>query len=77
MNSVVILICSLTMAPGDCNVATALDVLNAGEARTVASCGLQAQATLARTAVKPDPDREYAKVECGGRFGAAPPPPPQ
>jgi hypothetical protein len=67
MLSVVILICSLSMSPGECHDYNALQILSGGEARTLAGCGFQAQETLARSAIQPMPEREYAKIECAPR----------
>lgn len=67
MFSVVILICSLSMSPGECHDFNALQILSAGEARSWVACGFQAQEALARSAIQPAPEREYAKVECAPR----------
>jgi hypothetical protein len=67
MFSVVILICSLSMSPGECHDYNALQTLSGGEARTWAACGFQAQEALARSAIQPTPEREYAKIECAPR----------
>jgi hypothetical protein len=64
MLSVTVLICSIATTPADCKDFTALQVVSGGEARTVAVCGAQAQEALARAAIKPAPEREYAKVQC-------------
>lgn len=64
MLSVVVLICSIATSPADCRDLTALQVVSGGEARTVASGAAHAQESLARAAIKPAPDREYAKVQC-------------
>lgn len=64
MLSVIILICSLSTSPADCNDANALEVMNGGEASTVAACTIKAQQALAKVSVRPVPGREYAKVRC-------------
>ncbi|PPQ37133.1 hypothetical protein SAMN06265338_101328 [Rhodoblastus acidophilus] len=64
MLSIVILICSIATAPADCRETNALQVVNGGQARTANNCGALAQEALARNALKPAPDREYAKVAC-------------
>ncbi len=64
MLTVVILICSISTPPGDCDAAHALEMLNIGVVRSLAACGVQAQAVLARSAIKPVPEREYVKVRC-------------
>ena len=64
MLSVVVLICSLTIAPQDCTSANAVATLRGGEANTPMSCGTELQAMLGRSAIKPDPEKEYAKIVC-------------
>lgn len=64
MLSIVILICSISTAPRDCDSSRALATLHGGNAVSTRNCGVQAQAFLSRSALKPDPDREYAKIEC-------------
>jgi len=61
---VVVLICSVATAPVDCRDLTAIQVISGGEARTPGNCGALAQEAIARAAIKPEPDREYAKVQC-------------
>jgi hypothetical protein len=64
MLAVVVLICSIATTPDDCRDLTALQVVSGGQARTVASCAAKAQESLARAAIKPATEREYAKVQC-------------
>jgi hypothetical protein len=64
MLSVIVLICSISTQPSDCGASRALQSLSGGEARSFQACGLQAQAILASSALKPAPEREYAKIEC-------------
>jgi hypothetical protein len=64
MLNVVVLICSLSTQPQDCTSASALATLRGGDANTPMSCGLEAQAMLGRSALKPTPGEEYAKIEC-------------
>ena len=64
MLSVVILICSLSISPHDCNDSNAREVVSGGEARTIAACTIIAQQTLTRVSVSPAPGREYIKVQC-------------
>jgi hypothetical protein len=64
MISVLILICSISTPPQNCDSSSALATLRGGKTASVASCGVEAQVFLARSALKPDPAREYAKIEC-------------
>ena len=64
MLSVVVLICSLSTQPQDCTASSALATMRGGEVNTPMSCGFEAQAMLGRSAIKPTPGQEYAKIEC-------------
>ncbi len=64
MLSVIVLICSLSTQPQDCDASSARMTLQGGETASVMSCGMEAQAMLGRSALKPDLGREYAKIEC-------------
>ena len=64
MLSVVILICSISTQPQNCDSSNALATLHGGQAASSMSCGMEAQAFLGRSALRPDPVREYAKIEC-------------
>jgi hypothetical protein len=67
MLSVVVLICSISTQPQVCTESSALATLHGGEVNNVVSCGLEAQAMLGRSALKPTPGQEYAKIECQPR----------
>jgi hypothetical protein len=64
MISVLILICSISIPPQNCDSSNALATLHGGKTASVAGCGVEGQAFLARSPLKPDPAREYAKIEC-------------
>jgi hypothetical protein len=64
MLSVIILICSVSTQPQNCHSANALATLRGGQVASVMGCGRNAQTYLSQSALKPDPDREYAKVQC-------------
>jgi hypothetical protein len=64
MLSVIILICSVSTQPQNCDSANALATLRGGKVASVMICGRNAQTYLSQSALKPDPDREYAKVQC-------------
>lgn len=64
MLSVIVLICSLSTPRADCDVSHALQTLSGGEARSFQACSLRGQAMLARSALRPVRETEYAKIEC-------------
>jgi hypothetical protein len=65
MFKILILICSVNLAPAECQVNTALDVIDGPEASSEVLCGMHGQAYIADTAlgVRPHED-EYVKVRC-------------
>ena len=65
MFKVLILVCSVNLAPADCQTDTALDVIDGPEAANQSVCGLYGQAYIADTALGTKlPDNEYVKVKC-------------
>jgi len=66
MLQVLILVCSTSVAPTDCNPDTAFDVINGPAAYSVADCAMGAQAMLARTAELGKRPNEYVKIRCSG-----------
>ncbi len=64
MLSVIILICSVSTEPHKCDGSSALATYQGGRATSIMSCGRDAQAFLGRSALKPDPSREYAMIQC-------------
>ena len=64
MFQVLILICSVGLAPGDCQVETALDVVRGPSAPNALLCGLHGQAFIAPTALAPRGPGEYVKIKC-------------
>jgi hypothetical protein len=63
MFKVLILICSINVAPQDCQAQNATDVIAGPIVSSELSCGLSGQAYLANTALRPT-GREYVKVQC-------------
>lgn len=65
MFKVLILVCSINLAPADCQTDTAVDVVSGLEAGNQSICGLYGQAYIADTALgaalRAD---EYVKVRC-------------
>jgi hypothetical protein len=62
--SVLILICSLAVSPGDCRPETAIDVVLGPKVESPAQCGSLGQATVAATAIAPRMGQEYMKIVC-------------
>ncbi|TDQ20870.1 hypothetical protein [Phyllobacterium brassicacearum] len=64
MLQVVILICSTSLSPADCQTNTALDVIVGPQASNAMMCGLQGQAYVAKTAIVGRSPNEYVKIRC-------------
>jgi hypothetical protein len=63
MFKVLILVCSMNLAPSDCNTKNAIDVMAGPMSPNELFCGISAQAFLATTALSPS-DGEYVKIQC-------------
>jgi len=62
---VLILVCSINTTPADCQLNTAVDVIDGPEAANQSVCGLYGQAYIADTALGTSPRAdEYVKVKC-------------
>ncbi|WP_193370275.1 hypothetical protein [Pelagibius marinus] len=64
MFKVLILVCSTALAPSECQVDSAVSVINGPEAPDARLCGLNGQAYLAGTALAARHEDEYVKVKC-------------
>jgi hypothetical protein len=65
MFKILILICSINLAPADCQIHNALDVIDGPEASSQALCGMYGQAYIADTALGArHREDEYVKVRC-------------
>jgi hypothetical protein len=64
MFKVLILVCSINMAPSDCQRHNALDVISGPDAQNEIMCGLYGQAYVADTALVGRQNNEYVKVTC-------------
>jgi hypothetical protein len=64
MFQVLILVCSIGVAPADCQIETALDVVNGPLVASEMLCGLHGQAYIAQTSLRPASPGEYVKVKC-------------
>ena len=64
MLKVLILVCSVALAPEDCQTDTAVSVINGPNAPNALLCGLNGQAYVAATAIADKRADEYFKVSC-------------
>ena len=64
MFEVVILVCSVSIAPADCQTDNAIDVIRGPDVANELMCGLHGQAYIASTALSPQSTDEYVKVQC-------------
>jgi hypothetical protein len=64
MFKVLILVCSINLAPADCQRDNALDVITGPDAQNEMMCGFYGQAYVADTALVGRRDDEYLKVTC-------------
>lgn len=70
MFKMLLLICATGVSPADCQIETAIDVIQGPETTSAAACAFQGQAQLADTALPIRPGETYLKVRC--RHEAAP-----
>jgi len=65
MFKVLILVCSINLAPPDCQANTAVDVISGPDAASESVCGLHGQAYTAQPAIGSGlPEDESVKVKC-------------
>ena len=64
MLQIMILVCSVNLAPADCQLETALDIISGPQVASVISCGLHGQALIAATSVARRGPGEYIKIRC-------------
>jgi len=63
MFKVLILVCSIGLAPQDCGRSNAIDVIVGPTASNELVCGLSGQAYVAGTAIAPT-EGSYLKIQC-------------
>jgi len=63
MFKMLILVCSVGLAPADCRIDNAVAVIDGPDAANEVVCGLYGQAYLAQTAIAGRPG-EYVKIKC-------------
>jgi hypothetical protein len=64
MFQVLILICAAGVAPADCQIETAIDVIHGPRVASEIMCGLHGQAYIAQTSLRPGRAGEYVKLAC-------------
>ena len=65
MFKVLILICSMNLAPADCQINTAISVIDGPDAADEAMCGFAGQAYVAQTVLLGEGhENEYVKLKC-------------
>lgn len=64
MFKVLILVCSTALTPSECQVDSAISVINGPEAADARLCGFNGQAYLAGSALAARHENEYVKVKC-------------
>jgi hypothetical protein len=64
MFKVLILVCSIAVAPEDCKADSAVSVIDGPDAPNEVMCGLNGQAYIAATAIAAKRHDEYVKVRC-------------
>ena len=66
--TVLILICSASLAIPDCSVNNAIDVVRGPDSSSIYGCGFSGQAMIASTALGPELGKEqYLKIVCTDR----------
>ena len=64
MFHVLILVCSISVAPADCQVDNAIDLISGPSVANEIMCGLHGQAYIAQTTLRPVSPDEYVKLKC-------------
>jgi hypothetical protein len=64
MLKMLILVCSSNLSPADCQLETALDVIQGPQVASIFECGMASQVLVARTSILHRAQGEYIKVRC-------------
>jgi hypothetical protein len=67
MFEVLILVCSTSLPPAECQMNTAIDVIRGPVASSEIDCGLHGQAYFAETSLAKNFDGAYLKIRCARR----------
>ena len=72
MFKMLLLICTTGVSPADCQIETAIDVIQGPTTASAAACAFQGQAQLADTALPIRSGETYLKVRCTHEIAAKP-----
>ena len=64
MLKMLILVCSSSVSPPDCQLETALDVIHGPQVASVFECGMASQVLAAQSTILRNAPKEYIKVKC-------------
>jgi hypothetical protein len=64
MLKMLILVCSSSVSPPDCQLETALDVIHGPQVSSVFECGMASQVIAAQSTILRRAPDEYMKVKC-------------
>jgi hypothetical protein len=62
--STIMLVCSISLSPGDCRLDTAAEVIRGADAPRLADCVMRGQATLAAAAPALAARGQYTRIVC-------------
>lgn len=74
MFKMLMLVCASSLSPADCQIDTAIDVIQGPETAGASACAFQGQTAVANTALPIRPGETYLKVQCTRTIADAPPP---
>jgi hypothetical protein len=64
MLKMLILVCSSNLSPADCQLETALDIIQGPQVASIFECGMASQVLVAQTSILHRAQGEYMKVRC-------------
>ena len=64
MLKMLILVCSASLSPADCQPETAIDIIQGPQVASVFECGMASQVMAAQTSFLRHAPNEYMKVKC-------------
>jgi hypothetical protein len=64
MLKMLILVCSASLSPADCQPETAIDIIQGPQVASVFECGMASQVMAAQTSILRHAPDEYMKVKC-------------
>jgi hypothetical protein len=64
MLKMLILVCSTAVSPANCQLETALDIIQGPQVASIFECGMASQVLVAQTLILQRSKGEYMKVKC-------------